>query len=102
VLVRIYKSFPTQKVTSIMIFIVKKINTFILFLSRYHNDALLACVINRYAESYLVKYIQRLMKFKIFTRMESSENMHRIISLTLNQWGENKFISLSKPTWTYI
>lgn len=42
------------------------------------------------------------MKFQIITRMESSENIHRIILVTLNQWGENKFISLSKPTWAYI
>lgn len=43
----------------------------------------------------------RLMKFKIVTRMEFSKNMHRIILVTLNQWGGNKFISLSKSTWAY-
>lgn len=43
------------------------------------------------------------MKFKIFTRMDSSENMHTNILATLNQWGEKLvyFLSLGKPTLAY-
>lgn len=45
--------------------------------------------IRRYAEKASGEMYTRLMKFKIFARMESSENTHRIILVTLNQWGEN-------------
>lgn len=55
--------------------------------------------IHRYAEKASGEMYTRLMKFKIFARMESPENIHRIILVTLNQGGEiSLFISLSKPT----
>lgn len=59
--------------------------------------------INRYAGKVSGKIHPRLMKFKIFTRMDSSENMHTNILATLNQWGEKLvyFLSLGKPTLAY-
>lgn len=44
---------------------------------------------HRYTEKASGEMYTRLMKFKIFARMESPENTHRIILVTLNQWGEN-------------